>query len=513
MLRDERYTEIYSCQRPGDQRNGSYGSGFLLGRGLILTARHVIAPPSWGTAPALLDITARPLGPAGRQNAEWLAADLVWPDLAALMNRKPDVALLQLRDHIPGADSGTPLLGLQDNEERDESFAMNVFAVGFPRFKIVSSGKEGRRESHQISGVVKPGSGLVSQSYEIENLQFGIKRDQTPADPASDWVGFSGAPLLANRRVIGVVVTAVEDGRSDFRAERLAPLLKDAEFEDRLRGAATNTTETAKVEAPAIEGLACLMDRDEQEDDFVDLHKRSCGPLSASAVSTTAQPIICMLPGAAEYRHEPEDLANRFALKTLPELAWPAGTTKFEWIDWPAAHLDPQIATRRLCSSLWNRLCGGGDPPDDVAKFRDLWKDGSRSRLFKSDLTDRALTPETAQILTTWYDFLRQVSPSDRRPIGHLMLVGTTLLQVREWLRQAAVPQNVVISELAELRRCTPIHLRTWLNERLPRRLEATQSRILERLQAKLPADFEEPFYLSQLKTRVRELVREGTGA
>jgi hypothetical protein len=516
VLREERFTEIYSSRRPGDATNGSYGSGFLLGGGLILTALHVVVPASWGGVPAKLEISARPLG-AGKRNTNWLAADLVWPAQAALAEDQPDIALLRLRDPIPEASRGAlPPLGLQDDGAGEQEFATNVIAVGFPRFKSIKGlrGEVGRRDSHQISGVVQPYSALVSESFEIHNLQFGTEREQRPADAASDWVGFSGAPLIANRSVIGVVVTALDKGRFDFRAARLKPLLDRADFLEVVSNAATVTSETAKVEVPPVERLVCLLDRDNQEDDFIDMHKRCCpAPTGTNGVPTAVRPLICLLPGAAEYQHEPEDVTDRLALKTLPELAWPEGMTKFEWIDWPAAHLESQIALARLRGSLWNRLCGGRDAPEQAQAFRDLWRDGSRARLFKSDLTQRPLNANTAQVLTQWCAFLAQIAPQDHRPLAHLMMIGATLAQAREWRALAAIPPRVIIDELTPLDRCTPIHLRTWLAERLPPKLSPAQTRVLERLRDKLPSEYEKPFYVSPLKNRVRELVKEGVHA
>ncbi len=85
-----RITEIWS-----DSANGSFGSGYLLGGGLILTARHVVMPE--GSKPPTV-IKARPLGIAHRVTG-LQPADLVWPDLAQLADlHAPDAVFLRLRD-------------------------------------------------------------------------------------------------------------------------------------------------------------------------------------------------------------------------------------------------------------------------------------------------------------------------------------------------------------------------------------------------------------------------------
>jgi hypothetical protein len=461
--------------------------------------------------PAKLDVTVRPLG-AAKRKIGWLAADLVWPARSALGDeQQPDIALLRLRKPMPESGEGVlPLFGLPGDVSEENEHAMKVLAVGFPRFKLVKGKGPERRESHQISGVVRPGSGLVFGNYEIENITFGSKNNLTPIDAAADWVGFSGAPLFANRHVIGLVTIALDRVRYDFRAVRLGPILKQRKFHDLVKGAATIASQTAQAEVPPIVNLVCLLDRDDQEGDFIHLHKRCCPAAKDNEPPPPVQPLICLLPGAGEFRHEPEDLADRLAIKTLPDLAWPKGSTTFAWIEWPATNLDPEVAIARLRASLWNKLCGGGDAPDKAQAFRDLWKDGSRVRLFKSDLTQRALSPDSARVLAKWSSFLAEIAPPDPRPLGHLMLLSGTLGRAREWRALANAPAHVVIEVLAELDRCTPIDLRKWLNDRLPTELGAAHKSILERLQVKLEAEFEERFYISPLKRRVRELTKEG---
>src|ERR1700722_19125379 len=96
-----RITEVWS-----DSANGSFGSGYLLGGGLVLTARHVVLPE--GSTPPTI-IKARPLGIA--HQVEGLQdADLIWPDLQQLGDQTaPDVALLRLRDFVDSDDAGPPL--------------------------------------------------------------------------------------------------------------------------------------------------------------------------------------------------------------------------------------------------------------------------------------------------------------------------------------------------------------------------------------------------------------------
>src|SRR5580704_15217421 len=151
-----RVTEVWS-----DSADGSYGSGYLLGGGLILTARHAVMAE--GSKPPAV-IKARPLGIADRV-AGLQPADLVWPDLGQLADpRAPDAALLRLRDFVDADDAG-PRLGPPDDDV--EGHGTRVSATGFPAFvRPVGT----RRETEQIAGVIFLGTGLVAGRYEIKDM-------------------------------------------------------------------------------------------------------------------------------------------------------------------------------------------------------------------------------------------------------------------------------------------------------------------------------------------------------
>jgi Trypsin-like peptidase domain len=137
---DQRFVELFSARAPGDTSSGSYGSGFLLGRSTILTARHVICPPDWGQVPPVLSITARPVRTL-RPDRTWLDVDLVWPGHEDIGNQSPDVALVRVRN--PPAemvdDENLPNVGFDsdDDERARHDFMLRVSSVGFPSFALV----------------------------------------------------------------------------------------------------------------------------------------------------------------------------------------------------------------------------------------------------------------------------------------------------------------------------------------------------------------------------------------
>src|SRR5262249_33901556 len=107
-----------------------------------------------------------------------------------------------------------------------------------------------------------------------------------------------------------------------------------------------------------LERFVCLLDREDQERAFVTAHRR-CRPMPiADQPAPPAPPIICLLPSIGDhYRHAPEDMADRLAVRTLPRiLGWPEAATGTRWLDWPAPHLNRDEAFAELKSSLWNAM-------------------------------------------------------------------------------------------------------------------------------------------------------------
>lgn len=237
-----RITEIWA-----NSAGGSFGSGYLLGGGLILTARHVVMPE--GATPPTV-IKARPLSHdvAGLQ-----PADLIWPDLAQLADPyAPDAVLLRLRD-LPTGNGALPCLGPPDDDR-----GTLVSAIGFPAF-AEKAGE--RRDTEEISGVVFGGTRLVAGRYEIKDITF---RHREPLNQELDWRGMSGAALFSGHRVIGLLIARKQaNERYDFSAIRIEKLLAIREFEAAIRGhvvlnqaAATSLFEPISDVTP-IEVLGC----------------------------------------------------------------------------------------------------------------------------------------------------------------------------------------------------------------------------------------------------------------
>jgi trypsin len=146
----------------------SYGSGYLLGGGLVLTARHVLLPRG-ERVPEALNVVVRTVDMA-RRNQEPISASLVWPRNKGA-EYACDIALIRLASTW----LGPPTLWLGRNAEPIEQpppSGVHVQAIGFPRFaKTQSDG----RDTWQISGAVNLGTGEVSDTLAISDLEYTRK--------------------------------------------------------------------------------------------------------------------------------------------------------------------------------------------------------------------------------------------------------------------------------------------------------------------------------------------------
>jgi hypothetical protein len=210
----------------------SYGSGYLLGNGIILTARHVLFPDTSATSPDRLEIEVRSVGMT-RHDEKPVSATLVWPPkISELAVHTPDIALICVTD--PRLILKPPQLRLIGSPDTPFAPVLKVHAIGFPALATMASGG---RDTAQLSGVIQPGAGQVTDMLQISELAFGGTSGTRPPDRDSDWKGFSGAALFTSEppagapdaltQLIGVVITHSSGKRYDFAAARVDALLDD----------------------------------------------------------------------------------------------------------------------------------------------------------------------------------------------------------------------------------------------------------------------------------------------
>jgi len=481
-----RLVEIFSAKQPDDQR-GSAGTGYLLGAGLVLTARHVLVPEEWNGTPPNLTIFARAL--AQGPGALLEQADLIWPnDPRDLEDRtRPDVALIRLRS--TPSDAAAKVLVGRSRQEREDEPEILVHAGGFPGFADMN--KNNKRDTVQLTGRVEPLSGARGGLYEIKELN---------ADKARlDWHGISGAGLLAERALIGVVITQLRgNALSDFRAQRLEPLLRQFEdFRIAVAPGAELDLEITGTNAPPpkLAEHLWLVDREDHEADFRDAFKQCC-PKSS---------LICVIPGHPD--HLPEELLSRFRQRTLPDLGWSYGG-EFNYFEWPGKKTGTEVAMGRLRERLWRFLSTKEDVPREPAKFREKLSTPGAPRLFYSEMANLNNGLPAPAVLREWLSFWAQLTTDDACPPIHVLLAPETPQDEMLALVQSLLtPELKSPGVLQDLQPCTRLHLRNWVTRSLPEQLGmGSGDRLFTSLWDALGVRFSDPFPLKSLQTALKEV-------
>ena len=209
----------------------SFGSGYVIGPGLVLTAAHVVAeaPGPEGETPGGdredLDVDS-PGVTVCAPGGEAVDGKVVW----RVRNDAGDAALVE----IPvTADAATvPGPSTRYGEFVSALPRQPVEAVGFPRQQKYGS----VRDQEHFVGNASPLTGLVSGHYEV--VSATPLPGPRPGEDLASWAGMSGAAVFSGGLLVGVV-------RSDRRARmgtRLtatpaATLLADRRFLQIVRGA------------------------------------------------------------------------------------------------------------------------------------------------------------------------------------------------------------------------------------------------------------------------------------
>lgn len=498
-----------------------YGSGFLLGNGLALTARHVFASDDM-PIPDKPDIRVRTVSML-KADQPWLDAELVWPTWKNMRENDPDIALIRVTQGEL-ANSDPPNIHLFDalhDETRGRSAVERVHAVGFPNFaKRLGS----RRETSQINGRVKLADGIVSETLEFNNIDFDVKAGKK-IDEYADWHGFSGAALFLSDgdgedsldALAGVVITYEDDKLYEFGAVRISALKQDQVAMTLLRDALPRAGQVA--DSPTIHKLVCLLDRRDQEQEFLAAYEREEPPATDAAAGQVrcapgARPTILILPGAGVDRHAPNELAVRLHDHTLTErLHWPLVPAGARMIPWPSKKtgVDPLDAVTRMRRDLWNTLGGTGATPGDPLEYAKRMSIGTAPRFFVSDDLsggEHLLDEVSASVLREWSRFWSGILPQDGRAPIHLVFVHADLDQAVRWRTLAACSRGICVEVLPELDMCRTRDITNWITFELKRRLPSEFDDFLITLESELNETYQGAFYLHDLKMSVLDLVK-----
>ncbi|MGW1558083.1 S1 family peptidase [Streptomyces sp. NPDC002144] len=217
---------------------GSYGSGYHMDAGLVLTACHVVASEARNPVPASARVRFA-------DTADWTEARVAWSD------RDLDAALL----HIPGSRSPMQPTRFGELTGPDPQYPAGCAVVGFPQVQASDSG----RDTMGVAGTVDASTLRFSGRYQI---------DLTSLEHRENWSGMSGAAVFCGP-LLTAIVRGVPDG---FHARRLnavpvALVLRDDGFRRSLRDTGHEVRELESVEmhalldAPPVPGPPTFMSR------------------------------------------------------------------------------------------------------------------------------------------------------------------------------------------------------------------------------------------------------------
>ncbi|MEU6841757.1 serine protease [Streptomyces sp. NPDC046716] len=208
----ERLVEVIADLGPAGFR---YGSGCVVAGKTVLTAAHVIV----GAVGVTIRDTRKRSYPA-RVDAAFTGS----PE-----GPVPDFALLQVYG-LPG--DGYPPLGL-GRAVRDSETPVVIercHAFGFPGFAETSEPRPARDSVHAVGAIAplsKLSRGLLSMVVSLEPAPLG-PQSASARSGESPWSGMSGGPVVADERLLGVVVEhALAEGSSTVTVLPLTALEAD----------------------------------------------------------------------------------------------------------------------------------------------------------------------------------------------------------------------------------------------------------------------------------------------
>ncbi|MFF1875315.1 FxSxx-COOH system tetratricopeptide repeat protein [Streptomyces sp. CB03911] len=199
-----------------------YGSGWLLGPRLVLTARHVVTDSDGTPLPGIQVQVGDPRTGAPSPPPVRRGARVCWPMPGAVPGGAPDVALLLLDEPVP-AGAAPPVRWGQATGVTELLYQ----GFGFPRFADPRDLRGRSPVSNPVEHLRGTFSPASSDGLGALVLDTSTWPPESP-DPQQQWSGASGTAVFCQGRLVGVVLDAYGGHRQyAYPASRL---LADTEF-------------------------------------------------------------------------------------------------------------------------------------------------------------------------------------------------------------------------------------------------------------------------------------------
>src|SRR5690606_37082537 len=179
-----RVVEVIATNAVGGRVEVRYGSGYVVGGGVVLTAAHVVHDAD--------EILVRDTRKAQRPAVIELIGDPDGADLALLRVdlgvAYPRLPVAQIRRDSPIAETIT-----------------DGHTVGYPKHKEVSTPDGPMRETAGLDGTISASSNLITGALSLHCVTGPSNWSAPPHPGDNPWSGMSGAPVFSGPHLLGVV--------------------------------------------------------------------------------------------------------------------------------------------------------------------------------------------------------------------------------------------------------------------------------------------------------------------
>jgi tetratricopeptide (TPR) repeat protein len=206
-------SRVVRTRVPGSRggRRFSFGSGYLVALGRVLTAAHVLVPPGMDPPPT-----------AG-QPCEILCSGPgeIWrPGEALWVEPEFDLAVVSVD---AGRDLGRMRWGRVDGDG-----PLFWSAVGFPLASLDDAGRQPEHAWGETSAITQAPAQKLGLTVN--------SRHARPPGAGSGWAGLSGAAVLCDQRLVGVVIEDPAGYEGSLTARRLDAIADDPSLHEALGG-------------------------------------------------------------------------------------------------------------------------------------------------------------------------------------------------------------------------------------------------------------------------------------